>query len=62
MGQIACKIRTLEAEMPSVEERWGDIDWSRMYDPSKVTEIVSSKTINNWAKIHPLTIIPNRID
>lgn len=48
--------------MPSMKGRIDKITWSRMYDPSKVTEIISSKTINNWEKIHPLTIIPNRID
>jgi len=48
--------------MPSMKGRVDKINWSRMYDPAKVTELISSKTINNWAKIHPLTVIPNRID
>lgn len=48
--------------MPSMKERVDKITWSRMYDPTKVTEIISSKSITNWGKIQPLTVIPNRID
>ncbi|HCF4146256.1 cupin domain-containing protein [Pseudomonas aeruginosa] len=48
--------------MPSMKGRVDKINWSNMYDPSKVTELISSKTIYNWAKVHPLTVIPNRID
>lgn len=48
--------------MPSTKGREDKIDWSRMYDPATVTEIISSKSISNWAKLHPLTVIPNRID
>lgn len=48
--------------MPSMKERWDEINWSRLYDPNKLTEIISSRSIGNWAKIHPLTVIPNRID
>ena len=48
--------------MPSMKEYWDEINWSRMYDPNEITEIISSKNISNWAKIHPLTVIPNRID
>lgn len=48
--------------MPSLKDRVDKITWSMMYDPTKVTEIISSKSITNWAKLHPLTVIPNRID
>ncbi len=48
--------------MPSMKGRVDKITWSRMYDPTKVTEIISSKSITNWAKLQPLTVIPNRID
>ncbi|WP_458655467.1 cupin domain-containing protein [Enterobacter ludwigii] len=48
--------------MPSMKDRVDKINWKMMYDPKKVTEIISSKSITNWAKLHPLTVIPNRID
>ena len=48
--------------MPSDSERVDVINWKRMYDPATVTELISSKTVATWAKVHPLTIVPNRID
>ena len=48
--------------MPSMKERVDKITWSRMYDPTTINEIISSKSVTNWAKVQPLTVIPNRID
>lgn len=48
--------------MPSMKGRVDKINWARMYNPTKVTEIISSKSVSNWAKIHPLTVTANRID